>query len=365
MINISKQGKISQNKGYMLIAGPCSAESYEQLLNTALELKELNKVDYFRVGIWKPRTRPGGFEGAGSQALKWLGEVKKNTGFKIAVEVATPKHIEECLKAGIDMLWIGARTGVNPFSVNEIASALSGVDVPIAIKNPLNPDVDLWEGVIERIQRTGIKEIYAVHRGFSTYEKSPYRNAPLWEIPIELKRRIPDLPVLCDPSHIAGNTELIAQICRHAIDLDMNGFMIESHYQPHKALTDANQQITPAALGELLAGLEFKSCNVEKPAQIDKIEHLRKDIDEIDHRIINMLAERMDVVKEIGKLKNEQKITILQIKRWNNIFKDRLELGSLLGIESEFLRKLLETIHQESIRIQSLPNDSYKEKNNN
>jgi chorismate mutase len=337
----------------MLVSGPCSAESLEQLLTTALQLKNIGIVDYFRAGIWKPRTRPGGFEGAGIKALEWLKKVKEATGFKLTVEVATPNHIEECLKNDIDMLWIGARTSVNPFSVDEIARALKGVDIPVMIKNPVNPDINLWCGVIERISNAGIKKIYAVHRGFYTYEKSAFRNTPLWEIPIELKRRMPNLPVLCDPSHIAGNKELIASICQHAIDLDMDGFMIETHYKPENALTDAKQQITPEMLQFIWNALEFKSQFTEQKIKSEKLEVLRSEIDEIDYKILSMLANRMDVVKEIGRLKSQEKITILQIKRWNNIFEDRLKLGEKLGIDGEFLQKLLEALHQESIRIQS------------
>lgn len=342
-----------KKKVQLMVAGPCSAESPEQLLNTAMQLKEAGIVDYFRAGIWKPRTRPGGFEGAGNKALQWLKDVKQVTGLKVAVEVATPVHLEECLKNDIDMVWIGARTGVNPFSVDEIAKALKGVNIPVMIKNPVNPDINLWAGVIERIINAGISEIYAVHRGFNTYEKSAFRNAPLWEIPIELKRRMPNLPVICDPSHIAGSRELISQICQQAIDLDMNGFMIETHYQPDKALTDSKQQITPAALIDLWSKLEFKTQFAKHKSKTEKIESLRKEIDEIDYQIINMLAQRMDVVKEIGQLKKQEKITILQIKRWNNIFEDRLNLGFKLGIDRDFLKKLLEALHQESIKIQS------------
>lgn len=363
MIKLSKQTGNSNKKDYMLIAGPCSAESYSQLLNTALELKKYNSVDYFRVGVWKPRTKPGGFQGAGNIALEWLKEIKEIAALKIAVEVATPKHIDDCLKAGVDMVWIGARTGVNPFSVDDIAAALRGVDLPVVVKNPLNPDVALWEGVIERIRNAGIKKLLAVHRGFYTYEKSIYRNQPLWEIPIELKRRMPDLPLLCDPSHIAGNKDLILQICQHAIDLDMDGFMVESHYKPEEALTDARQQITPKALSELWNMLEFKSQFVEKPLQMQRIEMMRDEIDSIDHHILQLLAKRMEVVKDIGLLKQKQKITILQIMRWNNIFENRLAFGKKLGIESGFLKKLLQALHQESIRIQRDLEKKTKNKN--
>ena len=364
-MNKSPNTKKSTKSKPMLVAGPCSAESAEQLMSTAMQLKELNIVDYFRAGVWKPRTRPGGFEGAGEKGLEWLKAIKEETGLKTAVEVATPAHIEKCLEYGIDMLWIGARTSVNPFSVDEIARSLKGIDIPVLIKNPVNPDVDLWAGVIERIINAGIKQIYAVHRGFYTFEKKQYRNAPLWEIPIELKRRIPELQILCDPSHIAGNRKLIPEICQHAIDLDMNGFMIESHCNPQKALTDAKQQLSPAALGEMWNKLEFKLAQTKKAGHKQQFESLREKIDYIDHEIIRMLAERMDVVKEIGHLKKKQKITILQIKRWRNIFKDRLKKGDELGLNKEFLQGLLESLHQESIDIQTkLENEGDESKKN-
>ncbi len=359
-----KEVKSEQQKtnNLLLISGPCSAETYDQTMGTALLLKELNVVDYFRAGVWKPRTRPGGFQGAGTKALEWLKDVKKETGLKIAVEVANPSHIDDCLKYGVDMIWIGARTSVNPFSVDEIARALQGVKIPVMVKNPVNPDVNLWVGVLERVINAGIDKVYAVHRGFYSFQKSSYSNPPLWEIPIELKRLMPDIPLLCDPSHISGSKNFILSICQHAIDLDVQGFMIESHIAPEKALTDSKQQITPQELGKLWKKLVFKSQFPEKLAHNEKIDKLREQIDEIDKNILDMLSQRMSVVKDLGYLKKQQKITILQIKRWSNIFKDRIEKGQELGLNSEFLKELLEVLHQESIRIQTeLKNNKKKQ----
>jgi chorismate mutase len=340
-----------QAEGPLIISGPCSAESREQVLETAKRLKETGIVSAFRSGIWKPRTRPNEFEGHGIPALKWLTEVKEKFNLPVAVEVATPRHVEACLKENIDILWIGARTSVNPFSVQELAEALKGVDIPVLIKNPLNPDLKLWIGVLERFMLTGINKIAAIHRGFNTWEKTRYRNEPLWEIPVKLKSLFPDLPVLTDPSHIAGNRELIREVVQHALLLDTAGFMIESHYSPDDALTDARQQITPAELALLFQDMDIPRASVQNPCR--DLEIFRCKIDEIDSTLINLLSKRMEVVRDIAKIKKECHMTVLQLKRWNNIIQTRTAEGEDKGLSREFLRNLLDIIHKESIEIQS------------
>lgn len=336
----------------LIIAGPCSAESREQLLQTAIELEKLPIVKIFRAGIWKPRTRPDGFEGIGKIGLEWLKEVKETTGLHTTVEVATPNHIEECLNYGIDVLWIGARTVGNPFSMQELAEALRGIDIPVMIKNPLNPDLKLWLGAIERINQVGIKKIAAIHRGFYTYNSKPYRNAPLWEIPIELKRILPDLPIISDPSHIAGNRNLLNSVAQKALDLEMQGLMIEVHPNPEKALTDAKQQITPKIFNELLSALIFRKEKGSIEFE-NELHRLRSMIDEADDELIHILAKRMDLVTQIGEYKKENDITILQIKRWNEIICLRLSIAKELGLNKDFVKKLLEILHEESIQIQN------------
>jgi chorismate mutase len=336
----------------LIIAGPCSAESEEQVLTTAHELSKIPSVKVFRAGIWKPRTRPNYFEGIGKVGLKWLQKAKSETGLKIAVEVATPHHVEDCLNHNIDMVWIGARTVVNPFSVQEITDALRNTDTPVLVKNPINPDLKLWIGAIERVYQVGIKKITAVHRGFYSMNKSQFRNPPLWEIPIALKRAIPNIPILVDPSHICGNTEYIAHISQKAMDLEMDGLMIEAHHDPIHALSDANQQITPNELKNLLEHLIIRDKSGNKEFQ-DKLTGLREKIDEIDLELLEILGRRMSVVKEIGQYKKEHKITILQLKRWTYILENRLKTGLYQGIEKQFLLNILEMIHIESMRLQT------------
>jgi len=335
----------------LIIAGPCSAESEEQVLKTAAELVKIPQVRVFRSGLWKPRTRPGAFEGVGSVGLKWLQKVKKETGLLVTVEVANPRHVEEALEYGVDILWIGARTVVNPFSVQEIGEAVKGKDIPVMLKNPLNPDLKTWIGSLERLNQLGITKLVAIHRGFSFFNRSPYRNSPMWEIPIELKRFYPDMPVLTDPSHICGNRDLIFPISQKALDLEMNGLMIEVHINPSLALTDKNQQITPSQLKDLLSRIIIRkeSGSVEFE---NKLEELRSEIDKLDEELIDILARRMIVVKEIGHYKKENKITILQLKRWNQLIHDRIETGIRLGLSREFILKLLESVHEESIQRQ-------------
>lgn len=335
----------------LLISGPCSAESRDQVLATAAGLHATGLVSAFRSGIWKPRTRPNSFEGHGEKALAWLQEVKQKYGFPLTVEVATPRHVEACLKAGIDILWVGARTSVNPFSIQELAESLRGVDIPIMVKNPLNPDLSLWIGVIERFVLSGITRIAAIHRGFNTYEKSRFRNEPLWSIPIELKSQFPGLSIICDPSHIAGKRSLLHEVAQQALLLDMSGLMIESHYLPEKALTDAAQQLEPMGLQTLLKTLMVPVSSEENPCR--ELEILRKKIDEYDHQLLKILAKRMEVVHEIAHLKADCKMTILQVKRWNAIIESRLQQGIEKGLSEKFLKDLLDLIHQESILIQS------------
>ncbi len=336
----------------LVISGPCSAESEEQLLTTARQLKMIDRVKIFRAGIWKPRTRPGEFEGAGREALQWMQKVKKETGLMLTVEVASPKHIEEALEHGIDILWIGARTVVNPFSVQELSDALRGVDVPVMVKNPLTPDLKLWMGALERINKSGIDKLAAIHRGFHYFEKSPYRNAPMWEIPIELKRLAPNLPVITDISHICGSRELLQSIAQKALDLETNGLMIESHYNPAIALTDAAQQLSPADLDILLSNLIIRKRSGSIEFE-NILEGLRTEIDKLDGELIDLLAKRMRVVDEIGLYKKENNITILQLKRWKHIIEDRLAIGENLGLNRKFLLQLLELVHEASIQRQT------------
>lgn len=336
-----------------IIAGPCGAESEEQMLDTAKALSELNKVSVLRAGIWKPRTRPDSFEGRGEEGLKWLNQAKQITGLKTTVEVANAHHVELALKYDVDILWIGARTTVNPFYVQEIADALKGVDVPVMIKNPVNPDLQLWIGALERINRAGITRLLAVHRGFSSYAQSPYRNAPKWKIAIELKRLIPQLPVICDPSHIAGKRDLILPVAQKALDLDMNGLIIEAHIHPEAALSDAKQQLTPLALGEMLDTLVIRKSKSDNIEFQNTLEMLRKKIDRIDHQLLETLATRMQIVDKIGEYKRDNKVTILQLERWAKIMKDRIPFGTAHELNSEFVKSLFDLIHEESIRLQT------------
>ena len=331
----------------IVIAGPCSAETEEQVMSTAQALaKRGTKI--FRAGIWKPRTKPGGFEGIGVEGLAWMKRVKEETGMLVATEVATAKHVYECLKAGIDILWIGARTTANPFAVQEIADALKGVDVPILIKNPVNPDLELWIGAMERINGAGLKRLAAIHRGFSSYDKKIYRNLPQWHIPIELRRRIPDLPIFCDPSHIGGKRELVAPLCQQAMDLGFDGLIIESHCNPDAAWSDASQQVTPDVLNYILDLLVIR----EGKQSTESLGGLRNQIDECDNQIIEVLAKRMRICREIGTFKKEHGMTILQTGRYNEILDKRGAQGALCGMGSEFIKKVFEAIHEESVRQQ-------------
>jgi chorismate mutase len=336
----------------LVIAGPCSAESREQMLNTARQLANIPEVKVFRAGLWKPRTRPGAFEGVGEQGFEWLREVKQETGLLTTVEVAKPAHAVAAMKNGVDILWIGARTVVNPFDVQEIAESVRGADIPIMVKNPIIPDLKLWVGAIERIYATGIHQIMAIHRGFHYFEKSPFRNAPMWEIPIELKRLIPELPIMVDPSHICGRRDLLQEISQKALDLEMDGLMIETHENPDLAFTDASQQITPQQLEKLLHHLVLRK-RTGTPAFEHQLESLRTEIDKLDGEMLQILAKRMELTDEIGEYKRDNNITILQMKRWAGIILDRLSIGVHLGLEESFLKKLLSLIHRESIQRQT------------
>ncbi|NOY51111.1 MAG: 3-deoxy-7-phosphoheptulonate synthase [Chlorobi bacterium] len=336
----------------LLIAGPCSAESEEQLLATAIELAKIPQVNMLRAGIWKPRTRPGEFEGAGEEGLKWLRKAKQRTNLPTSVEIARPEHIELALKYDVDILWLGARTVVNPFSVQEIAEALRGSNVPIMVKNPINPDIKLWIGAIERINAAGIKKIMAIHRGFHYFGSSEFRNAPMWEIPIELKRLVPDLPIIVDPSHICGRRDLIEDISQKALDLEMDGLMIETHYQPDMALTDAVQQLSPTSLATMIDRLKIRETGGDIAFET-KLESLRSEIDKLDVEMLQILAKRLEIIDEIGHYKKDNDITILQMKRWAGIIDDRLSIGTQLGLEDEFLKRMLNIIHKESIQRQT------------
>lgn len=336
----------------LIISGPCSAESESQMINTAKLLAALGKVDVLRAGIWKPRTRPGQFEGAGSEGLGWLMNAKKETGLPVATEVANASHVEQCLKAGVDILWVGARSTVNPFSVQEIADALRGVDVPVFVKNPVNPDLELWIGALERMNRAGIKKLGAIHRGFSSFEKGPFRNVPMWDIAIELKTTFPELDIICDPSHIAGQRDLIPFIAQKALDLDMAGLMIESHIEPSVALSDAMQQVTPSALAKILDGLVVRTPSTTNKEFKNTLTILREQIDQLDDQIMQIMASRMKISEQIGNYKRDSKVTILQVNRWEEIVQTRIAQGNAMGLENEFINNLLKLVHHESIQVQ-------------
>ncbi len=351
-LDLERFDNFLENKRWpFLISGPCSAETEEQMLSTAKELRKIEKVSAFRAGIWKPRTRPGSFEGVGEIGLKWLQLVKQETGFRTATEVASAAHVELCLKYDVDVLWVGARSSANPFSVQEIADAVRGTDIIVLVKNPINPDLQLWIGALERINKAGIKKLGAIHRGFSAYGENVFRNPPLWSLPIELKRLCPALPIICDPSHITGNRDLIPFMAQKALDLNMDGLMIESHIQPSVALSDAHQQITPLILSKLISDLVLRDPHLpnDKRSELDE---LRSQIDEIDETIIQKISERMKISQKIGELKHNMNVTVLQVSRWQQILEGRIALGKAMGLSGEFMEQYLDAIHQESIRIQ-------------
>ncbi len=333
----------------LVIAGPCSAESEEQVLATAAALSASGRVDLFRAGIWKPRTRPGQFEGVGSPGLRWLRRVKDEYGLPVAVEVATERHVYEALKHGVDAVWIGARTSVNPFAMHEIASALKDSDVMVFVKNPVNPDLELWIGALERISRAGITRIAAVHRGFSTWYICSFRNQPRWQIAVELRQRIPGIGLLCDPSHMGGDRDFIGDLSQKAMDLHYDGLMIESHINPAGALSDRKQQITPVELMKVLGSLVLRSPTTDDPEFLETIEDLRSQIDMYDNLLLDILESRMQVAETIGRYKKEHGITILQSSRWREVKDNAVDKGVRKGLTPEFIQAVLEAIHQESI----------------
>lgn len=337
------------NRRPILIAGPCSAETEEQVMDAAVQLASKG-VKIFRAGIWKPRTKPGGFEGIGAEGLQWLKRVKKETGMYVTTEVATKDHVFEALKAGIDILWIGARTSVNPFAVQEIADALKGVDIPVLVKNPVNPDLELWIGAFERLYGAGLRRLGAIHRGFSAYDKKIYRNLPLWHIPIELRRRMPELPIFCDPSHIGGKRELIAPLSQQAMDLSFDGLMIESHPNPDCAWSDAAQQITPDVLDYVINLLVIRN----ETQTTENLAELRRQIDGIDEQLLELLTKRMRISREIGVYKKEHNMPILQSPRYSEILEKRSDMGETMGLSTEFVREILKEIHEESVRQQMI-----------
>ncbi len=341
----------NKQKRPILIAGPCSAETEEQVLTTALGLAEQG-IDLYRAGIWKPRTRPGAFEGVGVNGLPWLRRVKEETGLKVTTEVATGQHVYECLKYGIDVFWIGARTTVNPFSVQEIADAMAGTNIPVIVKNPVNPDYKLWVGAIERLYKAGLRRIAAIHRGFSTYGDSKYRNVPRWQMAIDLKQEFPELELICDISHICGRRDILAETAQKAYDLNFDGLMVEVHPDPDKAWSDAAQQITPLRFGEIIGSLVRRSATSEDPGFQKLIENFRQQIDEFDEEIIHLIAQRMHLVREIGYVKKDKNVAIFQPERWRALAeacRRRAEKGDL---SREFISLFLEAIHQEGINQQ-------------
>ena len=335
------------NERLTVIAGPCSAETEEQVITTARQLAGRG-CHIFRAGVWKPRTKPGGFEGNGEAALPWLQRVKEETHMMVATEVATPEHVELALKYGVDVFWIGARTSANPFAMQAIADSLKSIDVPVLVKNPVNPDLELWIGAMERLNQAGIKRIAAIHRGFSSYDKKIYRNLPMWQIPIELRRRVPDLPLFCDPSHIGGKRELVAPLCQQAMDLGMNGLIVECHCDPDKAWSDAKQQVTPDILAYILSLLVLR----DEKVTTEGINLMRKQIDELDNQLMELLAKRMKVCREIGEYKKEHNMTVLQTSRYNEILNKRGAQGSLWGMAPDFIKTVFEAVHEESVRQQ-------------
>ena len=335
------------NERPWVIAGPCSAETEEQVMTTARNLAAKG-CHMFRAGVWKPRTKPGGFEGNGEKALPWMKQVKEETGMLISTEVATPEHVELAMKYDMDILWVGARTSANPFAMQALADAMRGLKIPVLVKNPVNPDIELWLGALERINQAGIKQLGVIHRGFSSYDKKIYRNLPMWQIPIELHRRVPELPIICDPSHIGGRRDLIAPLCQQAMDLGFDGLIVESHCNPDEAWSDAKQQVTPDILDYILSLLIVRS----ESSTTEGIRMLRAQIDEIDNTLMDLLAKRFRVCREIGTFKKEHNMTVLQTGRYNEILEKRGAQASLCGMDAEFAAQVFELIHEESVRQQ-------------
>lgn len=336
-----------------VIAGPCSAESEQQVMDTAAGLKAFG-INVFRAGIWKPRTHPGSFEGVGVEGLKWLQKVKKTYGMAVCTEVASEKHVYECIKHGVDLVWLGARTTANPFLVEEIAEALSGADIPVLVKNPVNPDLDLWIGALERLNRQGITKLGVIHRGCTSFEKIRYRNSPQWQLAIELRSRFPQLPFFCDPSHMAGKREYIPEISQRAMDLGLEGLMIESHCNPSAALSDAAQQLTPAGLQHLLERqITVRDGDIEDSDYQQQLLEQRTRIDVLDESLIQILGRRMDASRQIGRLKKDNNVAILQASRWDAILDKMTGMGATYGLDAEFVKTLFNDIHEASIAEQN------------
>ncbi|TGX83571.1 3-deoxy-7-phosphoheptulonate synthase [Palleniella muris] len=346
-LNLKPLNLPSDQKRPFVIAGPCSAETEDQIMTTATELAAKG-CHMFRAGVWKPRTKPGGFEGHGEPALQWMKQVKDATGMYIGTEVATPEHVELAMKYGIDILWIGARTSANPFAMQALADSMKGLDIPVFVKNPVNPDLELWIGALERLNAAGIEKLAVIHRGFSSFDKTIYRNQPMWQIPIELRRRIPDLPIICDPSHMGGKRELIAPLCQQALDLGVDGLMVEAHCNPDKAWSDAKQQVTPDVLDYILSLLVVR----DSAWTTEGIQQLRHEIDVLDNQLMDLLSKRMRICREIGQYKKEHNMTVLQTGRYNEILNKRAAQGSLCGMAPEFVKQVFEHIHEESVRQQ-------------
>ena len=337
----------------LIISGPCSAETEELVIQTATRLAATGKVDILRAGIWKPRTRPGSFEGIGTKGLPWLQQAKKESGLPVAVEVATAKQVEDALHFGVDVLWIGARTTVNPFSVQDVADALKGADVPVLIKNPINPDLELWIGAVERVANAGIKNIGLIHRGFSSYGNTEYRNAPMWHLAIEMKRRNPGMLLINDPSHICGRRDILMDVAQKAIDLDFDGLIIESHIDPDNAWSDAKQQVTPERLGEMISSIVWRTEEIDSEELHAVMEKMRQQINQLDDELLQLIGQRMKVADKIGQYKKDNNITILQTNRWNAILERAYERGEKLGLSQEFITKYFDAVHMESINHQN------------
>jgi chorismate mutase len=353
-LNEKKQGvEQAWSTRPLIISGPCSAETEEQVIETAQRLAATGKVNVLRAGIWKPRTRPGNFEGIGTKALSWLQQAKKETGLPLAVEVATAKQVQDALHFDIDILWVGARTTVNPFSVQEVADALKGAEVPVLIKNPINPDIELWMGAVERVANAGIANIGLIHRGFSSYGDTEYRNNPMWHLAIEMKRRNPKLLMINDPSHICGRRDTLLEVAQKAIDLDYDGLMIESHIDPDKAWSDAKQQVTPERLSEMLDKIIWRKEDTPSVAYHNALEQLRSQINQLDDELMQILGQRMKVAEKIGQFKKENNITILQTNRYNEILERAFRKGEQVGLSNEFVTKYFDAVHIESINHQT------------
>ena len=351
--NIKELTQEKWNKRPLIISGPCSAETEEQVLETASRLAKTGKIDMLRAGIWKPRTRPGSFEGIGTKGLPWLQQARKLTGLPTTVEVATAKQVEDALHFDVDVLWIGARTTVNPFSVQDVADALRGVDVPVLIKNPINPDLELWTGAVERVAKAGIKQIGLIHRGFSSYGNIEYRNAPMWHLAIEMKRRNPEMMIINDPSHICGRRDILLEVAQKAIDLDFDGLMIESHIDPDNAWSDAKQQVTPEKLAEMLGEIVWRKEDIASEEFHANLEKLRQQINHLDDELMQLLGQRMKIAEKIGEYKKDNSITILQTNRWNDILERAFRKGDKLGLSREFITKYFDAVHMESINHQN------------